>query len=65
MVGTQAHAPARPYKRKVPVKLTRRARRHLGRGHPLPTQLKLTFRDPDGRKITETHRVTILPRRRP
>jgi hypothetical protein len=52
-------------KRTVSVKLTRRARRHLGRGRPLPALLTLTFRDPDGRKITETHRVTILPRRRP
>ena len=52
-------------KRTVPVKLTRRARRHLGRGRPLPAELRLTFRDPDGRKISETHRVTILPRRRP
>ena len=52
-------------KRKVPLKLTRRARRHLGRGRPLPAQLTLTFRDPAGRKITERHRVRILPRRRP
>ena len=51
-------------KRTVPVKLTRRTRRHLGRGRPLPAKLTVTFRDPDGR-ITETHRVTILPRRRP
>ena len=52
-------------KRTVPLKLTRRARRALGRGRPLPAQLTLTFRDPAGRKITESHRVTILPRRRP
>jgi hypothetical protein len=52
-------------RRSVPVKLSRRARRHLGRGRSLPTQLTLTFRAPDGRTITETHPVTILPRRRP
>ncbi len=76
--GNSAHASARGFvigrrrvrlrahtKRKVPVKLTRRARRHLRRGHPLPARLTLTFRHPSGRKITESHRVTILPRRRP
>lgn len=76
--GSSAHASASGFvvarrrvrlrahtKGKVPVKLTRRARRHLRRGHPLPTRLTLTFRDPAGRKITETHRVKILPRRRP
>jgi hypothetical protein len=51
-------------KRRVAVKLTRRARRRLRRGRPLNARLTLTFRDPAGRRITETERVTILPRRR-
>jgi hypothetical protein len=50
--------------RRVSVKLTRRARRHLRRRGPLPAELKLTFRDPAGRRITESHKVTILPKRR-
>jgi hypothetical protein len=48
----------------VAVKLTRRARRQLRRGRPLNARLTLTFRDPAGRRTTETERVTILPRRR-
>jgi hypothetical protein len=31
---------------------------------PLPAELKLTFRDPADRRITESHRLTILPKRR-
>lgn len=31
---------------------------------PLAAQLTLTFRDPAGRRIAETERITILPERR-
>ena len=51
-------------KRTVPVKLTRRARRHLSRGRPLPTRLTLTFRDPEaGRssKPTESRSAEEAP----
>jgi hypothetical protein len=51
-------------RRRISVKLTRRARRHLNRGKPLSAELTLTFRDPAGRRISERHRLTILPKRR-
>lgn len=75
--GSSAGASARGYlvarrrvrlrartKRTYPVKLTRRARRELRRGRPLNAELTMTFRDPAGRRFTETERVRILPRRR-
>src|SRR6185436_15580983 len=51
-------------RRRINVKLTRRARRQLNRGKPLKAVLTLTFRDPQGRRFHESHRLTILPKRR-
>jgi hypothetical protein len=52
-------------RRVVHAPLTRRAKRRLRQGKRIPVVLTLTFRDPSGRKIVETERVTILqPRRR-
>jgi len=39
-------------------------RRQLNRGKPLKAVLTLTFRDPQGRRFHESHRLTILPKRR-
>jgi hypothetical protein len=51
-------------RRVVHVPLTRRAKRRLRQGKRIPAQLTLTFRDPAGRRIVETSRVTIVPARR-
>jgi hypothetical protein len=51
-------------RQRIAVKLTRRARRHLNRGKPLPVELTLTFRDKQGHRFHETHTLTILPKRR-
>jgi hypothetical protein len=60
-----AHVKLRAHSRRVVhVPLTRRAKRRLRQGKRIPAQLTLTFRDPAGRRIVETERVTIVPARR-
>jgi hypothetical protein len=76
--GSSAGASARGYligrarvklpahrRRVVHVPLTRRAKRQLRRGKRISAELTLTFRDPSGRRIVETERLTILPQKRP